>query len=159
MTVAKKTSAIQWTDEMVAALRSMRATGTALYLCAERIGVTYATCVYKARDLGVANRMNSGRLTGEKHVIAQEEQRLADNPWELYESVPGWEAATAALNAALTDAVRGYHLARAEGVRSDVARTAASAKVWQVMLGHRDYGATDSEGIRYLDRKLDEGCE
>lgn len=50
---------------MVSALRSMRSRRTPLFLCAERLGVCYATAVYKARELGIAQRLNRGRATGE----------------------------------------------------------------------------------------------
>lgn len=58
------TPRVEWTDGMVATLRSMRAEGTPLYLCAERVGVSYPTAVYKARELRIANRMNRGRKPG-----------------------------------------------------------------------------------------------
>lgn len=51
------TQRIDWTPEMIAALRSMRGQGMSLYKCAERIGVAYPTAVYKARELGLAGRM------------------------------------------------------------------------------------------------------
>jgi hypothetical protein len=51
---------LRWTDDMIATLRTMRAEGEALYWCAIRIGVAYPTCVYKARELGLADRMNRG---------------------------------------------------------------------------------------------------
>jgi hypothetical protein len=35
-----------------------------LYICAEKIGVSYASAVYKARELNLAQRMNSGRRPG-----------------------------------------------------------------------------------------------
>lgn len=56
---------VRWTDDMIAELRSRRSDGVSLYMCAERIGVGYATCVYKARELGLADRMNRGRRSGE----------------------------------------------------------------------------------------------
>jgi hypothetical protein len=57
-----------WTPEMLAALRNLRARGTPLFLCAERIGVGYSTAVYKARELGLAGRMNWGRVPGAQRV-------------------------------------------------------------------------------------------
>lgn len=54
-----------WTDAMVSELRALRSRRVPLYLCAERIGVCYQVCVYKARELGIANRMNRGRKRGE----------------------------------------------------------------------------------------------
>lgn len=57
---------LRWTPEMVEALREMRGRKVPLYLCAERIGVGYPASVYKARELGIANRMNRGRIPGEK---------------------------------------------------------------------------------------------
>jgi len=55
---------VTWTPEMLAALRSLRASGHPLYDCAQRIGVGYSTCVYKARELGLAAPMNRGRYSG-----------------------------------------------------------------------------------------------
>lgn len=55
---------VQWTDEMINTLRSMRTNGEPLLLCSEKIGVSYPTAVYKARELGIADRMNRGRYTG-----------------------------------------------------------------------------------------------
>jgi hypothetical protein len=52
---------MKWTAEMIVTLQDMRARGAPLFLCAERIGVGYSTAVYKARELGIAGRMNSGR--------------------------------------------------------------------------------------------------
>jgi hypothetical protein len=53
---------IIWTADMVAELRKLRARGVPLYRCAERIGVGYSTAVYKARELGIAQRLNRGRI-------------------------------------------------------------------------------------------------
>lgn len=50
-----------WTDEMLETLRDMRSRGAPLFICAERIGVAYSTAVLKARELGIAGRMNVGR--------------------------------------------------------------------------------------------------
>lgn len=55
---------ITWTDEMIAVLRDLRAKGVPIFSCAERIGVAYATCVYKCRELGIADRRNHGRVPG-----------------------------------------------------------------------------------------------
>ena len=57
---------IIWTEDMVATLQAARAAGVPLYRCAEAIGVAYSTAVYKARELGIAGRLNVGRLTGEQ---------------------------------------------------------------------------------------------
>jgi hypothetical protein len=53
-----------WTDDMVTALRNLRAGGMPLLLCAEEIGVSYPLTVYKARELGLSKRINSGRTAG-----------------------------------------------------------------------------------------------
>jgi len=55
---------IIWTDDMLAALHTLRGQGIPLYVCAEKIGVGYATAVYKARELGLADRLNRGRVPG-----------------------------------------------------------------------------------------------
>jgi hypothetical protein len=55
---------INWTPGMLAALRELRAANLPLYLCAERIGVSYPTAVYKARELGIADRRKRGRKPG-----------------------------------------------------------------------------------------------
>jgi hypothetical protein len=49
---------LEWTPEMIAALKALRAEGLSLYRCAERIGVAYPTCVFKARELGIAKRID-----------------------------------------------------------------------------------------------------
>lgn len=54
---------------MLAMLQEMRARGTRLEDCAERIGVCYASAVYKARELGIANRLNRGRMPGVRAVL------------------------------------------------------------------------------------------
>jgi hypothetical protein len=59
-----------WTPSMVEALRKMRAGGTAIYWCAFDIGVSYKAAVLKCRELGIADRRNRGRTTGEAIVRA-----------------------------------------------------------------------------------------
>jgi hypothetical protein len=54
---------------MITALRSLRAVGVPLLLCAEKIGVSYPLAVYKARELGLSQRLNCGRTPGH-HVAA-----------------------------------------------------------------------------------------
>jgi hypothetical protein len=56
---------IIWTPDMLAKLRELRERAVPLYRCAERIGVGYSTAVYKARELGIARRLNRGRVAGE----------------------------------------------------------------------------------------------
>lgn len=53
-----------WTEEMVEALIDMRAKGVPLLRCAEKIGVHYGAALWRARKLGIAHRMNSGRRPG-----------------------------------------------------------------------------------------------
>jgi hypothetical protein len=53
---------VNWTPEMIAALRSMRGQGFPLCRCAELIGVGYKTAVVKARELGL-----QGRQRGDAH--------------------------------------------------------------------------------------------
>jgi hypothetical protein len=65
---------VTWTEDMVSTLRTMRSRGTPLFLCAERVGVAYRTAVFKARELGIAHRMNRGRATGES--IAEADQGI-----------------------------------------------------------------------------------
>jgi hypothetical protein len=55
---------MEWKDDMVKELRLLRSQKTPLYLCAERIGVSYQTAVYKARELNLAQRFNRGRTPG-----------------------------------------------------------------------------------------------
>jgi hypothetical protein len=57
---------VHWDEGMLATLRAMRSQGHTLYVCAERIGVCYPHTVYKARELGIANRMNRGQRPGLK---------------------------------------------------------------------------------------------
>jgi hypothetical protein len=49
---------------MIASLKTMRAEGVSLLLCAEQLGVSYDTAVRKARELGIANSMSRGRTPG-----------------------------------------------------------------------------------------------
>lgn len=63
------------TTEMVAALRELCAMGTPLYRCAERIGIGYPQAVSKARELGLAARLNHGRRSGEESKRATREGR------------------------------------------------------------------------------------
>jgi hypothetical protein len=60
---------IIWTPDMLAKLRELRERAVPLYHCAERIGVGYSTAVYKARELGIAQRLNRGRVAGAKAVL------------------------------------------------------------------------------------------
>jgi len=53
-----------WTDDMIRQLRRLRARRMPLLLCAEVIGVCYPLAVRKARELGLAGRMNRGRIPG-----------------------------------------------------------------------------------------------
>lgn len=55
---------------MIQALRSLRLLGEPLFLCSEAIGVSYPVAVHKARELGLANRLNCGRMSG-REVMAQ----------------------------------------------------------------------------------------
>ena len=55
-----KHNAIHWTDEMLHELRSLRAQGASLEVCAKRVGVALGTVFRKARELGIAGRMHSG---------------------------------------------------------------------------------------------------
>jgi hypothetical protein len=59
---------VLWTPDMLAKLRELRKHAVPLYRCAEQIGVGYPTAVYKARELGIAQRLNRGRVTGAKAV-------------------------------------------------------------------------------------------
>jgi hypothetical protein len=56
---------VMWTPDMLAKLRELRERAVPLYRCAEQIGVAYPTAVYKARELGIAKRLNRGRVAGE----------------------------------------------------------------------------------------------
>lgn len=55
---------VEWDADMLATLRGMRAKGRPLYDCSLAVGVGYATCVMKARELGIAQRMNRGTIPG-----------------------------------------------------------------------------------------------
>jgi hypothetical protein len=73
--VMRRAKRIDWTDEMVAALRALRDRGVPLYLCAEKVGVAYPTCVHKARELGIATRLSRGQIPGSRMVLQQAEAR------------------------------------------------------------------------------------
>jgi hypothetical protein len=62
---------------MLQRLREMRAAGEPLLLCAEAIGVGYPTVVYKARELRLADRLNSGRKPGRDRVLLPDVRRGA----------------------------------------------------------------------------------
>lgn len=55
-----------WTDEMVATLRALRAAGTPILECADRIGVGHVMANSKAVELGIAARMNFGTRSGKQ---------------------------------------------------------------------------------------------
>jgi hypothetical protein len=55
---------VDWDPDMLATLRELRGRGVPLYQCAEAIGVGYSTAAYKARELGIAARLNRGRQPG-----------------------------------------------------------------------------------------------
>jgi hypothetical protein len=56
---------------MIEALVSLRRQGKRLDTCAERIGVAYGVCRRKARELGLANHISRGPLTGEERVARE----------------------------------------------------------------------------------------
>lgn len=60
-----------WDEVMLASFRQLRKEGQPLYLCAEKIGVSYQTMVYKARELNLAGRLNRGRITGPDNIARQ----------------------------------------------------------------------------------------
>lgn len=64
-----------WDDEMLVTLDSMRGEGQPLIICAERIGVRYEEAVLKARELGLAGRMNRGNIPGVL-AIAKDKERV-----------------------------------------------------------------------------------
>lgn len=68
----KRPPKVTWTDAMDAALRRLRSDGVPIYECAERIGVAYPTAVHRCRELGIANRLNSGRRTGIAQLAQQD---------------------------------------------------------------------------------------
>ena len=57
---------VRWTDEMITALRRLRAQGVTIYGCADAVGVSYGTAREKCSELGIGRRMNSGQRSGEK---------------------------------------------------------------------------------------------
>jgi hypothetical protein len=61
---------ITWEEPMITALYALRARGEPLLICAEEIGVSYPTAVYKARELGLAGRLNKGRRAG-RDIVAE----------------------------------------------------------------------------------------
>jgi len=77
------------------------------------------------------------------------------NPWQLYSSCPGWEAASDELDAALNDAIRAAHLARADGKTRSEAEKLINDAVMPVMKKHREFGAMDSDGFHYLEAKIE----
>jgi hypothetical protein len=57
---------VQWTDEMISALRELRRRGENLTVCAKRIGVAHIVARAKARELGIAQHMGRGSISGVK---------------------------------------------------------------------------------------------
>ena len=55
---------IRWTELMVTTLRAMRERGESLDECASAIFVSEPSAMRKARELGLAGRMNRGPLRG-----------------------------------------------------------------------------------------------
>jgi hypothetical protein len=65
---------IQWSPDMVQSLRTMRDRGEPVVVCAERIGVGYLQALRKARELGIADRRNFGRMPGRERVAVLRNQ-------------------------------------------------------------------------------------
>lgn len=55
---------LTWTEDMLAALRKLRAEGESVFACSEEIGVCYPTALAKCHELGLAERRNRGRTSG-----------------------------------------------------------------------------------------------
>lgn len=58
-----------WTEAMDSELRELRGKGTAIYWCSVEMGLPYPVCVYRCRELGIADRRNRGRKTGETLAV------------------------------------------------------------------------------------------
>jgi hypothetical protein len=58
--------AVVWTEDMLAKLRQLRATGEPLFMCAVELDLPYRAVVMKARELKLNQRMNRGRVKGLK---------------------------------------------------------------------------------------------
>lgn len=54
----------EWSEPLTKTLRDMRDKGDNLDIIAERIGVDRAVVHRRARELGIAGRLNHGRKTG-----------------------------------------------------------------------------------------------
>jgi hypothetical protein len=67
-----------WSDRMLAKLQQLRDAAEPLLICAEEIGVSYETAVHKARELGLADRLNRGRRPG-RRVLLEEREVLAED--------------------------------------------------------------------------------
>ncbi len=80
---------------------------------------------------------------------------MAPNFWDLYQSMPGWETASAALDAALKLAIRAGHLARANGATRQQAESQVEKAMEPVMAHFAEFGALDTEPCRYLERQIE----
>jgi hypothetical protein len=60
---------IEWTADMIAAFLRLRRAGHNMQICADVIGVDCRTANKKARELGIAQRMNRGYIPG--HVVKE----------------------------------------------------------------------------------------
>jgi hypothetical protein len=63
---------VVWDEGMIETVLRMRKERSPLDKCAERVGVSYPTCVKKARELGCNERMNHGNRSGPKVHAAQQ---------------------------------------------------------------------------------------
>jgi len=55
---------VHWSDDMIAALKELRATGVSYMDCADKIGVCHTTVGRKCRQLNLNQKMNKGPLRG-----------------------------------------------------------------------------------------------
>jgi len=54
-------TSLKWTDEMLATLHRLRASGEPMFRCAIELGVSEAAVFRKCRELGIAGRRNRGQ--------------------------------------------------------------------------------------------------
>ncbi len=75
----------------------------------------------------------------------------ADNKWELYSSMPGWQAVSAELDSAMASALTGAEAEIAAGATLSRAALNALKLVGDTMRKYIEFGACDSEPLHHAE--------
>ena len=102
----------------------------------------------KMAPWNIETAMLYGKVQSMGIVYPYKEEKMSYNPWQLYESVPGWEQVHAALE-------QGWQVAKEFSTSSD-----ARKYMHYIMQKHSSFGADDTEPRAELESRLDaEGQE